>query len=177
MDLENIIRELTPGLMRYCTARTRDRCLAEEIAQESLTVLVQRWIRHGAPDSPQAFAFAVARRRVTRAMLKRRVWLPLQFLIGIRDQAQDPEAKVLGKSEYAALARTLNRLPASDREALLMVTVGGLKTAEAARVLGISESALKMRTLRARQRLHALMEEEHEFARRPRSRATPAGSV
>jgi DNA-directed RNA polymerase specialized sigma24 family protein len=43
VDLENIIRELTPSLLRYCTARTRDRSLAEEIAQESLAALIMRW--------------------------------------------------------------------------------------------------------------------------------------
>ncbi len=42
VDLENILRELTPGLLRYCMARTRDRNLAEEIAQESLLALIAR---------------------------------------------------------------------------------------------------------------------------------------
>jgi RNA polymerase sigma-70 factor (ECF subfamily) len=165
VDLETVIRELTPGLMRYCTARTRDRSLAEEIAQESLAALVRRYRSRGAPDSPQAFVFAVARRRATRAVFSRCLWLPLQLLAGSRDHAPDPEATVLGRSEYAALERALEQLPARDREALLIVAVGGLKTTEAARVLGISESALKMRTLRARQRLQALMEDGDAPAR------------
>jgi RNA polymerase sigma-70 factor (ECF subfamily) len=165
VDLENIIRELTPGLLRYCTARTRDRNLAEEIAQESLAALVMRWNRHCAPESAQAFLFAVARRRAARAMLRRRLLLPLQLLAGSRDNAPDPEEAALRRSECTTLARALEQLPARDREALLMVAIGGLKTPEAARVLGISESALKMRTLRARQRLQALMEDGNGHAR------------
>jgi RNA polymerase sigma-70 factor (ECF subfamily) len=159
VDFENIIRELTPGLLRYCTACTRDRSLAEEIAQESLAALITRWNRHGAPDSPQAFLFAVARRRAARAVLSRRLWLPLRLLAGSRDNAPDPEEAALHRSECTMLGRALDQLPARNREALLIVAVGGLKTSEAARVLGISESALKMRMLRARQCLHALMED------------------
>jgi RNA polymerase sigma-70 factor (ECF subfamily) len=166
VDLENTIRELTPGLIRYCTARTRDRSLAEEIAQESLAALVQRWRRRGAPDFPQAFVFAVARRRATRAIFSRRLWLPLHLLAGSRDHAPDPEEVALGRSGCSTLLRAFERLSAGDREALLVVAIGGLKTSEAARVLRISESALKMRTLRARQRLRALMEDAHALSRR-----------
>ncbi len=166
MDLENAIRELTPGLIRYCAARTGDGSLAEEIAQESLAALVHRWKKHGAPDAPQAFVFAVARRRAARAMLGRRLLLPLDFLLGSRDHTPDPEAAILNKSGCASIVRALEQLSACDREAILMVAVGSVKTTEAARVLGISESALKMRTLRARERLRALMEDEHAPSRR-----------
>jgi RNA polymerase sigma-70 factor, ECF subfamily len=165
VDLENIIRELTPGLLRYCRARTRDRNLAEEIAQESLVALIMRWNSHGAPESAKAFLFAVARRKAARAIFRRRLLLPLQILAGSRDHAPDPEEAVLHRDGYTQLARALEQLPARDREALLIVAVGDLNTSEAARVLGISESALKMRTLRARQRLHALMEDGNEPAK------------
>jgi len=166
VDLEDTIRELTPGLIRYCTARTRDRNLAEEIAQESLAVLVQRWRKHTVPESPKAFVFAIARRRATRAVLRQRLRVPLRLLAESRDKAPDPEAKALGRSECAALARALERLPAHDREALLLVTLANLKIPEAARVLAISESALKMRMLRGRRRLRALLEDGHEPAGR-----------
>jgi RNA polymerase sigma-70 factor (ECF subfamily) len=159
VDLENIIRELTPGLIRYCKSRIRNQSLAEEIAQESLVALVQRWKRHGAPDSPQAFVFTVARRRATRAIMSQRMLLPLQLLSGSRDHGPDPEAAALSRSGCAELIRALKHLPTLDREAILMVAVGDVKTIEVARILGISESAVKMRTLRARHRLRALLED------------------
>jgi RNA polymerase sigma-70 factor (ECF subfamily) len=165
VDLEDVIRKLTPGLIRYCTARTRDCALAEEIAQDSLTALVQRWSRRGAPESPEAFAFAIARRRAARAMIRRRLWLPLQAIAGGRDGSPNPEAAMLARRDCADLLAALERLPVRDREALLIVGVADLKTPEAARVLGVSESALKMRMLRARRRLHTLLEDHHESAR------------
>jgi RNA polymerase sigma-70 factor, ECF subfamily len=159
VDLENIIKELTPGLIRYCRARMRDQDLAEEIAQESLAALVQRWNKHGAPNSPQAFVFAVARRRAMRSILRRRLLLPLQFISGRHDHAPDPEATALSRSACAELIRALRHLPTLDREVILMVVVGEVRTTAIAQILGISESAVKMRTLRARHRLRALLED------------------
>ncbi len=152
-----VIREMAPGLLRYCAARTRDSALAEETAQEALTALVQRWRRHGPPASPEAFVFSVARRRALRALVRRRVWLPLGVLSGRGTPAPDPERAAAGKSDCAALTSALARLGGREREALLMTAIGGLAVAEAARVLGLSESALKMRVLRARQHLRAIM--------------------
>jgi RNA polymerase sigma-70 factor, ECF subfamily len=165
VDLENMIRELAPGLLRYCLARTRDRSLAEEIAQESLAALIKRWNNRCMPESAQAFLFAIARRRAARVMLRRRFWLPLQSLERRRDDSPNPEEAVLRRSGYTKLVRALDHLPPRDREALLMVAVGDLSTSEAAQVLNISESALKMRMLRARQRLYALMEDGNENSR------------
>ncbi|MEM8934108.1 MAG: sigma factor, partial [Acidobacteriota bacterium] len=66
--------DLAPGLLRYCRGRERDPSTAEEAAQDALVALVDRWQRHGPPDQPRAFAFAIARRRLARRAMRRR-WL------------------------------------------------------------------------------------------------------
>ena len=165
VDLEHAVRELAAGLLRYCAARTRDSSLAEEIAQECLAALVQRWRRHGPPASPEAFVFAVARRRSARALVRRRLLLPLQYLQVRNYSAPSPESLALDRSDLRRLLRAMDRLSAREREALLLVVVGGLSTAGAARAIRISESALKMRVSRARERLHALLEDNHEDRR------------
>src|SRR5262249_39600755 len=76
------VEEIAPRLLRYCLGETGDRGLAEEAAQEGLAALVQRWRRQGPPESPAAFAFAVARRRAWRLKLRRRLFAPLPFLPG-----------------------------------------------------------------------------------------------
>jgi RNA polymerase sigma-70 factor (ECF subfamily) len=65
-------------------------------------------------------------------------------------------------AELSRIAAALRRLPARDREALLLAAAGELGTAEAARVVGISSSAYKMRLHRARRRLHELLERPDE---------------
>ena len=162
MDLEATVRDLAPRVLRYAHVLTGDRTLAEETAQEALTALVQRWRAQGPPDSPEAFVFSIARRRAGRAVVRRKLWLPIDALLGARDGHPTPEERLLASSERARMLTCLARLPRRDREALLMVTVGCLSTHDAAEALGISVSALKMRTLRARQRLRALLEAPHE---------------
>jgi len=159
MDLEATLFDLTPRLLRYCVGRAADPTLGEEIAQETLTALVARWRRHGPPESPEAFVFVVARRRLGRALFRRRLLEPLEALFGAADAGPDPERRTLARGDLARSLEKLAELPALDREALLLVAGGELSTARAAEVLGISKSALKMRVHRARKHLQALLED------------------
>lgn len=68
MDLAEVISGLAPRLIAYLCARTGNRALAEDLAQDALIALVQTWRRHGPPDSPDAFVFAIAKRRAGRAL-------------------------------------------------------------------------------------------------------------
>jgi RNA polymerase sigma factor (sigma-70 family) len=159
MDLDGAVRDLAPRLLGYCLLRTGDRGLAEDLTQEALAALVHRWRRHGPPDSPAAFVFAIARRRAGRALLGRRLWLPLDGLRGRPSSSVDPEARLLKDAERRRLARALGRLRPADREVLLLTTVAGLSLGETAAAMGTGLSAAKMRAMRARNRLRELLEE------------------
>jgi len=163
MELETAVKELAPQLLRYSLGRTGDAGLAEEVAQDALAALVQRWRRHGPPDCPAAFAFVVARRRARRESLKRRLLSPLTVLFDYESADPGPEERAASRTDLARMLAALKKLSARDREALLLVTAGDLGHAEAARVLGISLSALKMRVHRARQRLQQLVEDPKEW--------------
>ncbi|HEV7667113.1 MAG TPA: sigma-70 family RNA polymerase sigma factor [Thermoanaerobaculia bacterium] len=158
MDLERIVAELAPRLLACCFAWTRDRSLAEETAQEALTALVQRWRRFGPPECPEAFAFAIARRRAARARLKQRLLAPLSILFERRSPHRNPEDQAADRADLARVRTALAELSGRDRTALLAVAVAELPLAEGARSLGISVSALKMRLHRARRRLVQAME-------------------
>ena len=158
MDLETAVAELAPQLLRYGLGRTGDSGLAEEVAQDALAALVERWRRHGPPDCPAAFAFAVARRRAGRAVLRRRLLEPLQRLREAASGVPGPEESAAARSELGLVLAALRRLPSRDREALL-VAAGDPGTAAASAALGISPPAFKMRLHRARQRLKQLLED------------------
>lgn len=159
VDLDATVRDLAPKLLGYCFLETGDAGLAEEISQDTLTALVQRWRRHGPPDSPAAFVFAIARRRSARAMVRRRLWRPLGEVFGLRDGRPNPEQAALRLGERARVAQALARLRPADRQVLLLFTVWDLGMEDVARTLDVSLSAAKMRAMRARQRLRALLEE------------------
>jgi len=152
-ELEKLVRGLAPGLLRYCRAQTGEPFLAEEIAQEALAALVTRWRRGAPPDSPEAFVFTIARRRARRRLRKRRLLAPLESLLERRSSEPDPETRMVDQQRLERVRRSLPSLSPRDREALLLALVGDLDTVTAARALGISKSAFKMRLHRARRRL------------------------
>jgi len=162
VDLDEAVGALAPRLLRYVAARLGDRSLAEDVAQESLTALVRAWRSSGPPDSPEAFVFAVARRRAGRLIWRRRLWLPLEHAARVRAAEPTPEAHTVGRDQARRVRAALARLPGRDREALLMVALGELTMTDAAASLGLSVSAAKMRVHRARARLTALLEDGYE---------------
>lgn len=158
-ELEPCVRDLAPRLIGYCTLELRDATLAEDVAQEALGALVQRWRRLGPPESPVAFVFAIARRRCARTAVRRKLLLPIETLFGHRDAAPDPEQRTIAHAEHASLMTCLSKLRPSDRRVLLLLAAGGLSIQDVAAALRISVSAVKMRAMRARHRLQDFVEE------------------
>ncbi len=153
MDLEATVRDLAPRLLRYCRGRLPSSDMAEDVAQSALVALVARWRAAGPPDSPISFVFSIARRRAWRVSLRARLSQPLASL-GLRQEPfADPIQPTEAKSELRRLRGELQKLSVKEREAILLVVAGELSIVDAALALGISESALKMRLVRARQKL------------------------
>jgi len=70
-----------------------------------------------------------------------------------------PSAQAGLAEDRARVRAALDRLPAGDREVLVLRYLEDLSTSEAAAALGVSEGAVKMRLLRALRRLHDLVHE------------------
>jgi RNA polymerase sigma factor (sigma-70 family) len=162
VTLEAVLLELTPRVLRFCVGYTGDRSLGEDVAQESLAALVRAWRTSGPPDSPDAFVFVVAKRKARRAMLQRRLLLPIDVLFGHRQGGHDPESATIENDKRARMLAAIRRLPRGEREAVLVVIGDGRTLQEAAHTLGISLSAMKMRYSRGRQRLLMLLNNNHD---------------
>jgi RNA polymerase sigma factor (sigma-70 family) len=161
VDLESALRALTPRLVGYCSGHLGSGSGGEDIAQEALTALVTTWRRSGPPASPDAFVFAIAKRRVNRALWRQRLLAPIEFALDHHHSEPDPERSTIAREQRGQLLAAMRRLPRADREALLLVTVGEHSIGDAARLLSTTNAALKMRVMRARRRLRVLMDEDH----------------
>jgi RNA polymerase sigma-70 factor (ECF subfamily) len=150
VTLDSTVETLAPALLRFCLGLGGDAALAEEASQDALVALIDRWRRFGPPDSPAAFAFTIARRRLRRALWRRRLLDPLSASDNGHG-AVDSEAA--GRLELRDALAALRRLAPRDRDVLLLVAAADCDGPTAARVLGISHAAFKMRLQRARQRL------------------------
>jgi RNA polymerase sigma-70 factor (ECF subfamily) len=162
MDLEATLHRLAPRVLGYCIACAGHRQDAEEAAQDALTALVQRWRRHGPPDSPDAFVFTIARRRLRRTAIRRWLLTPFTADHDGRPPSTGVDHEAEARIELERALRALATLPAAERQALLLVAVAELPLAEAAAVTRISISAMKMRVHRARRRLHGVLHGDND---------------
>jgi RNA polymerase sigma-70 factor (ECF subfamily) len=76
----------------------------------------------------------------------------------MRDWSADAERQLQRREAQARMREAINQLPEAHRIVLLMRDIDELDTQETARLLGISEGAVKTRLHRARQALAALLQ-------------------
>ena len=153
MDLDAALADVTPRLLAYAFGRTGCRSAAEDVVQDALAALVRRWRSVGPPDSTDAFVFAIAKRRATRANVKLALLLPLDVLGAGAGRASLVPQQVEQRDELRGVLQAIATLGRRDREVLLMRAAGEMSIDDIALALGTSGDAVKMRLHRARTRL------------------------
>lgn len=144
-DWMSSYREHISPLYRYVSRRTGgERCLAEDIVQETWLRALQDWRRNGLPRVPMAWLTTVARNLLASHYRRSRP-RPLQSadLDDERLQVQSPETAALVQWGLARLRRRQVRL-------IEAFHFDGMRVQEIAQELGISERAAEGRLRRAR---------------------------
>ncbi|WP_330275783.1 sigma-70 family RNA polymerase sigma factor [Lentzea sp. NBC_00516] len=77
-----------------------------------------------------------------------------------RDHADDVAARTDAQRRLAAVVAAIAKLPASEREIAQLCLLGDMSTADAAALLGITESSVRARVSRTRARLRDLTPED-----------------
>lgn len=147
-----VYRECYPSVLAYARRRAEEQ-LARDVAAE---VFLVAWRR--LPEVPAAalpwllgtarFVLANASRGQRRAELH----LARSAALGSPAPAPDPAEAVAERQRVLA---ALRQLGPADQELLLLTAWEGLAVTDAARVVGCSPAAARVRLHRARRRLHA----------------------
>ncbi len=133
---------------------TKDRYEAEEIAQEAFVRLLERWDRVRLVEDPTGYLFRTAlnvyRKRFRRALLAVR-----------RAAAVAPTDDFVERIEASDLVvRAIAELPTDQRAALIVTSLLGYSSDDAARILGARPSTVRARATRARAALREAIGEE-----------------
>lgn len=145
------MQDSLPDLWRYAFSLTRDRVQADDLVQDCVERAIRKqklWMP-GRPLKPWLMKMLLNLFRNSRAAGRMRQTLPLDERIADTAARADDDSRL----ELVAMARALERLPDDQREALLLVVVGGLEYGQAARALGIPVGTLMSRISRARAKL------------------------
>jgi RNA polymerase sigma-70 factor (ECF subfamily) len=143
-SFEDFFRESYRRLAQALLLLTADRGEAEELAQEALARVFERWNRVREMDSPSGYLYRTAL-NLNRKRLRS---LAIRLKRGI-SSAPRPDPLVSAETR-ADLHRLLDSIPRGQREALVLVEWVGFSTHEAARVLGVASPTVRTRLHRAR---------------------------
>jgi RNA polymerase sigma-70 factor (ECF subfamily) len=141
-----------PTLVRLLYAMTGDVAEAEDLAQDAMSRVFERWATVRETASPAGYTYRTAvnlQRKRLRHLAVRARRLPLL------PRPRSPEPHVRGE-----LVSALAELPPDQRAAVLVTEWLGLTSEEAAVVLGVSAAAVRARVHRAHEHLRATMEDE-----------------
>jgi RNA polymerase sigma-70 factor (ECF subfamily) len=141
-------------LYRALCLVTRNRHEAEDLTQEAFIRVLERWDRVAEIEDPHGYLYRTAmnvfRRRYGRAL--RTAKRSMQ-----RVPADDEIAEI---DERDAAVRALAGLSPRQRAAVVLVDLLGFRSEEAARMLGIRASTLRMHASRAHAALKETMSRE-----------------
>lgn len=125
---------------------------ADELTQEAMVRIYERWERVQRMDNRQGYLFRTAM-NLHRSRIR---WLATRSRhIVDPPRALDPAEAAQDRD---TLARALDALPTGQREALVLVEWLGMNQQEAATVLGIRAGSLRARLSRARADLRGMLE-------------------
>ncbi|WP_433424428.1 RNA polymerase sigma factor [Microtetraspora malaysiensis] len=135
---------------------TDDWTLAEDCAQEALTLALQRWPQEGVPGNPGGWLMTVARNRaidmLRRASVERRKLAELAVL-ALADPNPTPAEEVVDDRLRLIFTCCHPALALEARVALTLRTICGVPTADIARAFLVSESTMTRRLTRAKTKI------------------------
>jgi RNA polymerase sigma-70 factor, ECF subfamily len=152
--LEDVFREHQRSVYAYFLRVVGDRHKAEELTQETFYRACTAALRYRGDAPVINWLFGIARRVLMESSRK--------GLFDRTRELEDYDEPTIDHdhAERMDLEQAFSRLPLTDREVLMLVDYLGFSPAEASRLVAIEPSAFRMRLLRARRRLRALLQEE-----------------
>jgi len=154
-DLRDSMLKATPNLRAFAISLTNNVDRADDLVQETLMRAIANIERFQPGTNMQAWLFTILRNLFHSEYRKR------------RREVEDPDGSYAGRLkvqpeqgsrlDFEDFRSALAKLPADQREALLLVGASGFSYEEAANICGCAVGTIKSRVNRARSRLAGLL--------------------
>jgi RNA polymerase sigma-70 factor, ECF subfamily len=154
---ETLVRRHYAAVWRIAFLSVRDEMAAEELTQDTFLRAYRSLAGWRGDASLRTWLATICRRLcIDRARLKQLEMAAAPDLEAVAGSTSEAEAL----ADRFDLRAALDRLPADDREAFLLVHHYGYSSFEAATLLGVPASTVRTRVRRARERLAAALIEQ-----------------
>ena len=144
-------------LVRLAVIMLGDRAAAEDVVQDAFLGLYRRWDSLTDASNPLAYVRASVMNGC-RSALRRRSRGPVGLFT--EPPAESAEARAMVSEEYRAVVAAIRRLPARQREALLLRYYLDMTEEEISRAMGVSRGTVKSATSRALAAIGRILKEE-----------------
>jgi RNA polymerase sigma factor (sigma-70 family) len=170
-----LFRRHAPAIQRYVTRRIGPHAADDVVAETFLAAFRQRGSYRPGPADALPWLYGIATNLVRRHWRTEVQQLRVLARTGadpvVADFAPRVDESVSAAAVNAALAAGLAGLPATQRDALLLVAWGGLTYEQVAAATGAPLGTVQSRISRARRRLRAALASETEMGRSSSPRA------
>jgi len=159
-EFEALYRANVAAVTAYFARRSADpQTVADLTADTFVQAIVSFATFEPRKGTPRAWVFGIARRiYAAHCQAHSQQRCRVARLAGRRELAPDEVSELIDRIDAERLGRALvtelTTLPAADRGVVELVDLAGLQPKEAAQVLGVAPSTVRMRLMRARWRGH-----------------------
>lgn len=161
-QIESVWKTESAKIIATITRMVRDLSMAEDLAQDTLIIALERWPVSGIPDNPGAWLMIVAKRKAIDLLRRKKLldqkYEQLAYEVNTQyepDWADDIDEDI-GDNLLRLMFMTCHRvLSKNARVALTLRLLGGLTTEEIAHAFLVPESTIAQRIVRAKRTLAA----------------------
>lgn len=159
LDLAALVTAHSALLYRVAYSVLRSRAEAEDVVQDSFVRVLEHSKAAATVREPRVWLVRIAWNLALDRLRRRRTRPGDAEFIESLVAPETPADRALEQSrQMQAVLGEIERLPAQEREALLLSSIQELSTAEIATIVGRSEAAVRGLLFRARQRLRERLE-------------------
>lgn len=148
-----LIDRESPRLLRFSQAILGDLGEAEDVVQDTLLTFWKNAGRWKPEARIGTWLYTVSYNRAIDRLRRRRNFVDESALDDIADDGDLPETQLVQVETDRSVRTAVARLPHRQRSAVLLFHFQDLPQREAARVMGVSESAFESLLARARRRM------------------------
>jgi RNA polymerase sigma-70 factor, ECF subfamily len=159
--VEELVRRLSPGLLRFLSASHLSRSDAEDLLQECWMRIHHSRHTYCSTEPVLPWIFAIARHTRLDGYRRRRRRDSREVLVANPPESIAPTSPMLA-IEPDQLLQLLDSLPESQREVILMLKFLGMSLEEVARATSSTVGAIKQKAHRAYEKLRLTLSVEGE---------------
>lgn len=144
-----------PQFERFCKARVFGDMDYRDLMNETLLIAYQKFDTLRSKESFLSFLFGICVRIIGNDLQKKKTerWNESESILNLRDLNSGPQEQV----DIYFLNQALSKLVSEQRESVILFEIVGLSIKEIMEIQRVSESAVKQRLKRGRERLTELL--------------------